>query len=90
MLALASGRPVLALAMHSKMERAMIEMGQEAFLFQADDVSAERLIEGFEKLEAERAGVSAALRERAAARRALLEHELDQLFGRRRDRMAIG
>jgi polysaccharide pyruvyl transferase WcaK-like protein len=83
-LSLGSGRPVLALSNHSKMDQSMIRMGQEAFLFQADDADPETLIEAFGRLEASRSAISAELEERAAAQRALLEREFDQLFGQPR------
>jgi polysaccharide pyruvyl transferase WcaK-like protein len=81
-LALACGRPVIALSNHSKMDEAMAQMGQEAFLFRADDAAPDRLVEAFTMLEAEHATVSAELAERSRRQRALLDQEFDELFGR--------
>jgi polysaccharide pyruvyl transferase WcaK-like protein len=81
-LALACGRPVMALSNHSKMDEAMTQMGQEAFLFRADDVAPEILIEAFTKLEGEHVALSAELAERSCRQRALLDQEFDELFGR--------
>jgi polysaccharide pyruvyl transferase WcaK-like protein len=81
-LALACGRPVIALSNHSKMDEAMAQMGQEEFLFRADDAVPDRLVEAFMRLEAEHATVSAELAERSRRQRALLDQEFDELFGR--------
>jgi polysaccharide pyruvyl transferase WcaK-like protein len=80
-LAFALGRPVLALASHSKVVQEMIEMGQESFLFQIDGADPAALLAGFERLEAECDAIKAELEQRVSVKRAQLAHEFDQLFG---------
>ena len=84
-LALALARPVIAFSNHSKMDQAMSEMGQEAYVFRADEADTEVLGEAFDRLEANLGAIGAELEERASDHRALLEGQLDQLFGQRRD-----
>jgi polysaccharide pyruvyl transferase WcaK-like protein len=80
-LAFRLGRPVLALAGHSKTADAMNDMGQGAFFFDADEVDPDALAVAFEQLEAVQRAVSVELRQRASAKRALLAEEFDRLFG---------
>jgi polysaccharide pyruvyl transferase WcaK-like protein len=81
LLALALGRPVLALASSAKTTQAMQEMGQSEFAFNADDANADELVAAFERLEERREAISVDVRRRALERAALLAVEFDSLFG---------
>ena len=80
-LAFVLGRPVLALASHSKVVQEMTEMGQGAFVCETDSADSATLLAAFDRLLAERAAVEEELEQRVSVRRAQLEREFDQLFG---------
>ena len=72
-LAFVLGRPVLALASHSKVVQEMTEMGQGAFVCETDSADSATLLAAFDRLLAERAAVeararAACLRQAGAAR----------------------
>jgi polysaccharide pyruvyl transferase WcaK-like protein len=81
LLALALGRPVLALASSPKTTQEMIDMGQGPFAYTADDAEPYELAVAFERLEEARDKISREARRRGRTKAALIAEEFDHLFG---------
>ncbi|MGH7368464.1 MAG: polysaccharide pyruvyl transferase family protein [Candidatus Rokuibacteriota bacterium] len=73
-------KPVVGLSYQSKIDELMRRADQDAYLLSTADLNTRALVERFERLESERAGIEARLAEEARRCRRTLELQFDTLF----------